>query len=205
LFEAGDFLSVNGDQISFVHRETLQPFVFTAGSWVRPEPPAPKQSAPKPHVPGKPANHPKPAQLIRATKTRNTARGEKSGYDMTKAEMVHFDNKRVALADLFRKLEPVIKKYAREGTRKPKDVTLRLNADGFRTADGAKWTPRLVYFLLALMFNDTPSPKNHEPETAAQKRAANGRPPAPAKSESSPLSLDEIAARLSRLGKVVRN
>lgn len=88
LFEAGDFLSVNGGQISFVHRGTLQPVVFTAGSWVRPEPPAPKQSAPKPQVPAKPANHPKPAQLIRATKSRE-ARDEKPGYDMTKAEMVH--------------------------------------------------------------------------------------------------------------------
>src|SRR5712671_6549775 len=44
--------------------------------------------------------------------------------------------------------------YAREHTHKPPGVARWSNADGHRTASGAMWTPGLVRFLLALMFND---------------------------------------------------
>ena len=56
---------------------------------------------------------------------------------MTEAEMVHFNSDAVGLGALFAKLEPVVKAYAREQTRKPVDVSLRLNADGHTTAAGA--------------------------------------------------------------------
>ena len=84
---------------------------------------------------------------------------------MTEAEMVHFNSDAVGLGALFTKLEPVVKAYAREQTRKPVDVSRRLNAEGYKTADGAAWTPRLVHFLLALMFND---PRNKEGPRPAQ-------------------------------------
>ncbi len=69
--------------------------------------------------------------------------------------MIHFHSDTVGLGDLFTKLEPVVKIYAREHTRKPPDVSATLNAEGHRTADGALWTPRSVRFLLALMVNDS--------------------------------------------------
>jgi hypothetical protein len=77
--------------------------------------------------------------------------------------MVHFNSEAVGLGQLFAKLEPVVKAYARAQTRKPVDVLLRLNAEGYKTAAGVPWPPRLVHFLLALMFNDPKADK--QPET----------------------------------------
>ncbi|MEY9722102.1 hypothetical protein ABIA22_004656 [Sinorhizobium fredii] len=205
LFEVGDFVSVNGNQISFVDHETLLPVVFAAGSWVNPAPvqPTPEPSAPIPRRVTIPVSKSKPAQLIRKKQKQKNVNGSKQ--DLTEAEMVHFHNKKVSLADLFGKLEPIVKTYAREGTRKPRDVADRLNAHGYRTASGSKWTPRLVYFLLGLMFNDTPTSvstkkPNGEPRRSEAPRQKIAPPPA-----SGDMSLDEIAKRLSRLGRIVRN
>jgi hypothetical protein len=124
---------------------------------------------------------------------------------MTESEMVHFNSDAVGLGPLFAKLEPVVKAYARTQTRKPIDVSPRLNAEGYTTADGAPWTPRLVQFLLALMFND---PKAHN---RADKKP-DTRPPAPAKPAGRPaprdrpnISMedkDQLARLLSSLGRV---
>lgn len=207
LFEIGEFVSVNGDQISFVDGETLQPVLFTIGSWVKPAPTqqTPEQSAPMPRPSTKPVNQSKPTQIIRTKQKPKNANGSK--YDMTKAEMAHFDNKKVTLADLFRELEPVVKAYAREGTRKPRDVAVRLNAHGYRTASGAKWTPRLVYFLLGLMFNDTPTSVSIKKpdEESRQSAGARHKTTPTAALDDNDMSLDEIAKRLSRLGRIVRN
>ncbi|MDW9359474.1 hypothetical protein [Sinorhizobium medicae] len=205
LFEVGDFVSVNGDQISFVYRETLQPVLFTIGSWVKPASTqqTPEQSAPMPRPYTKPANQSKPRQIIRTKQKPKNANGSK--YDMTKAEMAHFDNRKVTLADLFGKLEPVVKAYAREGTRKPRDVAVRLNAHGYRTATGSKWTPRLVYFLLGLMFNDTPTSVSNKKADEKSRQSAGTRQKTTPTPASDDLSLDEIAKRLSRLGRIVRN
>lgn len=120
LFQVGDLVSVNGNQISFVDHETLLPVVFAAGSWVEPAPmrPTPEPRAPVPRPATKPASKSKPPQLIRG----NQKAVDGSRSDMTEAEIGHFDNKKVTLADLFGTLEPVIRTYAREGTRKPRDA-----------------------------------------------------------------------------------
>ncbi|MBK5569482.1 MAG: hypothetical protein I8N66_24000 [Ensifer sp. SSB1] len=124
---------------------------------------------------------------------------------MTKAEMVHFNNKKVTLADLFGKLEPVVRTYAREGTRKPRDVAVRLNAQGYKTASGSKWTPRLVYFLLGLMFNDKPTSSTDNEPHGKTRQPAKPRPDATPMATSEEISVDEIANRLSRIGRVVRS
>nr|CAD6602630.1 hypothetical protein RFYW14_01175 [Pseudorhizobium flavum] len=204
VFSVGDLLSVKGDRISLIDRDTLQSVEFTAGTWVRTEPLPAKEPAPSPRVSSKRTNGPKQGNLIRSTKGRKRAPSSTPGSDMTEAEMKHFDNKHVPFAKLFSKLEPAIKSYAREGTRKPKHVAVRLTSEGFRTADGAKWTPRLVYLLLALMFNEAPRPKVIDIEAGALKKRAR-RPSNQDKSDPSPLSLDEMAVRLSHLGKVRRN
>jgi hypothetical protein len=77
-----------------------------------------------------------------------------------------------------------------------------LNAEGYKTAGGAPWTPRLVHFLLALMFNN-PKP-NKKPE------AHLARPAGPAPAKTSPprapkISMDDkagLAMLLSSLGRV---
>jgi hypothetical protein len=73
---------------------------------------------------------------------------------MTVAEMAHFHSKRVDVAQLCEHLGGVVRSYARNGIRKPRDVSDRLNADRHKTAAGSAWTPRLTFFLLGLIFLD---------------------------------------------------
>jgi hypothetical protein len=94
---------------------------------------------------------------------------DSSREPMTESEMVHFNSDAVSLEELFAKLEPIVKAYACDQTRKPVDVSFRLNAEGYTAAAGAPWTPRLVHFLLALMFND-PKP-DKKPETRSARPA----------------------------------
>lgn len=209
LFEAGDFVSVRGSEISFVDRDTLQPVVFVSGGWVERATEPIQQALTSP-----PAATPKaPAILARRTiqgqlirKVKPASKTEAPKYDMTKAEMVHFDSKKVPFAELFGRLEPIVKSYARAGTRKPRDVAARLNIDGHRTAFGEKWTPRLVYFLLALMFNDTPTSWSGDSDRKDEERRKSASPkPQHTAGSSKPLNTEIMAERLSRLGRVVRS
>ncbi len=209
LFEAGDFVSVRGNQISFVDRDTLQPVAFLTGAWVETiaEPPRQIPTSPPiatPKAVPKSARRTDHAQLIR--KKKPASKTEASKYDMTKVEMVHFDTKKVPFAALFGKLEPIVKSYAREGIRKPRDVAARLNIDGHRTAVGEKWTPRLVYFLLALMFNDSSASSNQNgPRKDEERRKPASPKPQTTTAPSEPLTAEIMAERLSRLGRVVRS
>jgi hypothetical protein len=214
VLEPGDFINIKGKEISFLHKQTLIPITFLAGSVIvipenttrppsPPQPPAPPKSPPTP-TPRKPTlpkpTAQKPTVLTSTRPAKN--RADYSRAPMTEAEMIHYNSEGVGLGELFAKLEPVVKAYAREQTRKPVDVSLRLNADGHTTAAGVAWTPRLVHFLLALMFND---PKNDKkPEVRAVKPAG----PAPAKTAPSRAPMismddkDQLARLLSSLGRV---
>ncbi|WP_404470351.1 hypothetical protein [Bradyrhizobium ottawaense] len=196
IFEAGDFINMRGDEISFVHKEALRPVFFRIGGTVTMPASPPEEARAVPPPPG--ALQLRQPRLIRAGAKRLI---EESRRPMTEAEMIHFNSDKVDLGKLFRKLEPIIRAYAREHTRKPRDVARRLNAEGHRTANDAPWTPRLVRFLLALMFNDSGSAKSNRPHTKSQ--------PLPKQQGSQrklrPVAMDdksEIAKRLSALGKV---
>lgn len=202
LFEVGDFVSVNGEQISFVDKETLRPVFFTSGAFVEPSAVAVPEMPRMKDVAIRAPAASKPAKLIRR---QDAMKRGIAKYDMTKAEMLHFDNKTVTLAELFAKLEPVVKLLARDGVRKPKEVARRLNAKGYRTASGASWTARLVFFLLALMFNGTTSeteelrvPTKHKPLKPDQPRASLPEISA------DDMNADIIAVRLSSFGRIVR-
>jgi hypothetical protein len=194
VLEAGDFINMKGDEISFVHKEALRPVTFLKGGTVV-VPDETEASAPSPA----------PAETPETPKQRspNPSFPKKRDYSrepLTEAEMVHFNSDAVGLGELFGKLEPVVKAYAREHTRKPVDVSLRLNAEGHRTAAGELWTPRLVRFLLALMFNDSPKPggtSDARPEVSPLRRAA-----APGPTIVSMDDKGEIARRLWSLGRV---
>lgn len=234
MFEAGGFVSVKGNEISFIDPLTLLPMHFVAGAKLA-QPDVTqktetaekvliivKKQAPKPksvHIIGKQfADTASPRETLSkdlrliakaSTKAkRNVHKQPKPNHpnnhlpDLSEAEMVHFNNKRVSLSDLFSKLESVVKIYAREGIRKPRDVSHRLNEQGYKTASGSRWTPRLVYFLLRLMFNEKPSTsaerledKTKRPE--ASKKAIVLSP------DQTVMSVQEMAKRLSHLGKVV--
>jgi hypothetical protein len=209
ILEPGDFINMKGKEISFLHKQTLMPITFLAGSLIvipeqtsRPPSPPRPLAAPK----GRPAPTPQKPTLPKPTVQKPTL-VEKNKVDysrspMTEAEMTHFNSDAVGLGELFAKLEPVVKAHARAQTRKPVDVSLRLNAEGYKTAAGAPWTPRLVHFLLALMFND--SKEDKKPET----RPARPTGPAPTKTapaRAAKISMDDkdqLARLLSTLGRV---
>jgi hypothetical protein len=219
VLEPGDFVNMKGLEISFLDKQTLTPITFLAGSLIvipektsrpplPPRPPAPPQSrlTPTPRKPTLPkSTAQKPTVLTSTLPEKN--RADYSRAPMTEAEMVQFNSDAVGLGALFAKLEPIVKAYARDQTRKPVDVSLRLNAEGYKTADGAAWTPRLVHFLLALMFND---PKNDKKPTdkKPEPRAVQQAGPAPARtapSRAASISMDDkdqLARLLSSLGRV---
>ena len=197
VLDPGDFVNMKGKEISFVDKATLVPVTFVDGAMiVISEKAAELTPPPQPLAAAPPKANPKLAfpKLKRAA--------DYSREPMTVAEMVHFNSEAIGLGPLFAKLEPVVKAYARDQTRKPVDVSLRLNAEGYTTAAGAAWTPRLVHFLLALMFN---SPKaNTNPEVRPARPAGPG-PAKAAPSREPKISMDDkdqIAKLLSSLGRV---
>ena len=111
---------------------------------------------------------------------------------MTRAEMVHFHSEQMHVADFCDNLDPIVRSYARAGVRKPLEVSQRLNRDGHRTVNNSRWTPRLTFFLLGLLFNEPKGPADERPSGNVWGQATG------------PLSSDEIASRLSRLGRVIR-
>ena len=196
LIASGDFVSVKGDIISFLHPETLTHVTFKDGSAID-------------RTSNGLAAEPRPAlELARSApktvigKTRlikRPVRRKENGRDLTEAETIHFHGPKINVAQLCDRLGPVVKSYARSGTRKPRDVAVRLNKEGHRTAAGAPWTPRLVHFLLCLVFSDKSAragketPPHAPPSRRSQPRADRSR---------EPLTQDDIASRLSALGRV---
>ncbi|QIP02976.1 hypothetical protein [Bradyrhizobium symbiodeficiens] len=198
IFDAGDFINMRGDEISFVHKEALRPVFFQIGGTVT----VPASPAEEPRA----APPPPPPGGLQLRRPRLIPAGAKSPIEeahgpMTEAEMIHFNSDKADLGKLFGKLEPIVRAYAREHTRKPRDVARRLNAEGHRTANDAVWTPRLVRFLLALMFNDSKRGRSSKPQTQAQpppnQQGSHRKLPPVAMDDKS-----EIAKRLSALGKV---
>jgi hypothetical protein len=125
VLEPGDFVNMKGNEISFVHKATLIPVTFVDGAMiVIPEKPA--EPLPPPLPP--PAVSPKAKPKLMFPKLKRAA--DYSRAPLTEAEMVHFNSDAVGLGALFAKLEPIVKAYARDQTRKPVDVSLRLNAEG---------------------------------------------------------------------------
>ncbi|WP_095203801.1 hypothetical protein [Mesorhizobium carmichaelinearum] len=195
LIAAGDFVSVKGDLVSFLHPEALTHVTFKDGAAIDPpvhDPTADHRLAPA-------LARPVPRTIINNSRLiKNPARRKDERPDMTEAETVHFHGPKINVAQLCDRLGPVVKTYARSGTRKPRDVAVRLNKDGYRTAAGAPWTPRLVHFLLTLVFSDTSARAGKEPPPA---------PPSPrlqprVDRNREPLTENDIASRLSALGRV---
>jgi hypothetical protein len=199
VLEPGDFVNMKGNEISFVHKATLIPVTFVDSAMI-----VIPEKAVEP-LPTPPAVSPKAKPKLMFPKLKQAA--DYSRAPLAEAEMAHFNSDAVSLGALFAKLETIVKAYARGQTHKPVDVSLRLNADGHATAAGAPWTPRLVHFLLALMFNDPKNdkkPTDKKPETHAIHQAR----PAPARTAPSPAARismddkDQLARLLSSLGRV---
>jgi len=147
IFEIGTFVSKKGDEFSFLHPGKLVPAIFKNGSRIQ----VPEAEVPPPRHSRQPRIA-KPAVKALASDASKASIRKKAAIQ--KNEKQHFQSKGLSIGQFCETLVPLIRKYAREGTRKPKDVATRLNSERQKTASGASWTPRLVYILLAQIFED---------------------------------------------------
>lgn len=133
-----------------------------------------------------PATRPPPTKPVRKKKA------------ISAAELVHFSFGGRSKDRVLDDLEPIVWKLAENGFRKPADVARLLNKQGVKTACGEQWSTQLAWHLLDLLF-----------ERRRQRRAArpSKAPTAPRTTSTSkvPLSSEEIARRLSALGRVARS
>jgi hypothetical protein len=129
----------------------------------------------------------------------------------------HFHFGKNDVASFVDKIEPTVRLYARNGFRKPSDVSRLLNKEQKRTACGDMWTPRLAWFLLKLMFGSNAKPKNRQAQKAEIANAPTKKirilqPLAISEdawsavtgSSENRLAADEIARRLSSFARIVR-
>lgn len=72
---------------------------------------------------------------------------------MTRDESYHYGHGNIDRAQFLARLRPMVRDLSRNGLRKPKQVAHMLNKKGVRTAAGVRWSPRLAWFLLDLLFN----------------------------------------------------
>lgn len=118
---------------------------------------------------------------------------------MTRQEMAHFHSKKKSVQQLCDELMPAVRAYARDGDRKPRNVAMRLNRDGHRTQLGSRWTPRLTYFLLGLVFLPTEKTLGTGKPAGRPEKSYGGprstKPP-------TPMTPHEMARRLSKIGRV---
>ncbi len=196
LVEFGDFASKKGDQISFLHRDTLKIITFKEGSTV----PADLSGAGLPPSPPSEVARVPPAKIRKPTAPPRKPSNQPA-YDMTTAEIVHYHSPKMHVGELCNKLGPIVKTYSGAGTRKPRDVALRLNADGHRTVNGAHWTPRLTHFLLGLIFLKPPPTETNRGSVSLPDKMCAHKEPAPA--QYMQLTQTDMARRLSVLGRVV--
>jgi len=66
--------------------------------------------------------------------------------------------------ELAKEMRPTVLAFARNGFKRPSQVTTLLNKQGIRTPSGDFWTRRLVWFLLGEIYKDSPKPKKPEIE-----------------------------------------
>ena len=195
LFEVGDLISKKGEKISFIDKNNLNIINFNIGSEIKIE------NQVKSEIPIKDIsniNLPK----IRKKKILSVV-DKKSSFDrhqMVEAEKVHFHTGDVHVANFCKNLEPVVKRYARSGIRKPIDVSKKLNEDGYKTACNSYWTPRITHFLLKLIFSD------NRPYLDIKKSLSDTKiTTSKLKTEGDSLTHEELVSRLEKFGRVVVN
>jgi hypothetical protein len=83
-------------------------------------------------------------------------------------ERRHFQNAQISEDRFCGGMAPLIRAYAAQGTRKPVDVSARLNREKYRTVDGQQWTPRLARLLLAKLFSGGTTRRSRTPNGRSQ-------------------------------------
>lgn len=119
-------------------------------------------------------------------------------------ELDHFSFGERTREIMLNELEPILRGYAKNGFRLPKDVARLLNKAGVKTACGERWTPQLAWFLQGFLFERREQRRASAAIAAAEKPQIK-RSPASTPTGQAPLSHEELARRLSALGRVARS
>lgn len=127
------------------------------------------------------------ADLAKFTKTK-----------ISKEELNHFSFGSRTREVVLTEVEPLVRGYAKNGFKTPKDVARLLNKANVKTACGEQWTPQLAWFLLGFLFERR---EKRRAEIAKPKPSAPKTTPVP--DTRGPLTAEEMMRRLSALGRVV--
>ena len=106
----------------------------------------------------------KAASMQRGAAVRDDARMSREDFNkqtritLAKDEVGHFQAGQITKEKFLDELRPLIKCMARNRFRKPADVARLLNKWGIKTASGAQWSPRLVWFLLGFLYEKPAKP-----------------------------------------------
>jgi hypothetical protein len=124
---------------------------------------------------------------------------------LTKNERLHFGLGDEDKNSFLEQVRPLVRSYAKNGFRKPLDVSRLMNKAHVTTACGSKWTRRLVWFLLYFLFEETKQVKS---KISSETRRPTSNKPRQTMSMPNntrpPLTAEEVAKRLAALGRIVR-
>lgn len=195
IFDVGDFINIRGVEVSFLYKETLTPAAFTIGGRVSfPE----KRKEPNDQSTRQSYQLIKkqPSQSIK-TKTHHRLKKQKksSTQKSIKDDKKHFQLDAMSINEFCDQFVKIVRTFAQEGTRKPHDVALRLNHDGYRTACGSEWTPRLAHLLLNQIFNSKNKTKQPEETNKQEERKARTSRKHNPLNKHQPLTKEELAKR----------
>lgn len=193
----GDIIGVQNGVVSFIDPITLQPMQFRDGGPLEAfrGPSAETKPTPKTQL------SPKAILIKRRNGKLETSPPREPTDDPTPSEMQHFGTDEKTFSRLLATYSPVIRQYARENVRKPKDVWLRLDREGHRTMAGGRWTTRLVFYLLKFLFSENPGNRRHEGQPKPEGPQRPQTPRAPARTPDASKESD-VAAKLAVLGRV---
>lgn len=127
-----------------------------------------------------------------------TSKPARKKAPMSAAELVHFSFGGRSKDRVLDDLEPIVRKLADNGFRKPADVARLLNKQAVKTACGELWTIQLAWHLLDLLFE-------RRQQRKADRSSKVSAVPRATPTSNTPLSSEEIARRLSALGRVARS
>lgn len=118
--------------------------------------------------------------------------------EISQQELAHFSFGAVTQDILLEHLEPVVHDYAVAGFRAPKEIARLLNKNGVKTACGEPWNAQLAWFLLSFLHDR----RKRRAQDRATKRRTTKVSKAPAADLGVPLTREELARRLSALGRI---
>jgi hypothetical protein len=95
--------------------------------------------------------------------------------EMLADESRHFQNALISEQRFCANMTELILSYASSDTRRPAEVSERLNKENYRTVAREKWTPRLARLLLSKIFSALKTQKTGRPKVKTNRHSLTRR------------------------------